>query len=437
MVLHSQSKCVLPFEVFCLIIDILSLPEPDIDTLLTLTLTCRSFIQPCRRNLFRELTIAHPEGELDTTYSESFGLKNSFLVDGISDIPSYVRHLTIHINPSTFGSPDFIRLFDKFTRVQGLMICSNYRDESEFSDSVDESDEEMDLLQGCIQDWNDIPMDMQEAIVRLMQSSTLTVLQLGGIKNFPLAFILKIPNLSSLEIKYCRIVPVSSSDPDVVLFATKTPFHLHLLDINCRPRFIFPLLHSARFGTVPAFDFSSLMTLCLNIGSPRDEEYLDETLGKRPGLKTLTISCDEKPLMLHNIFKRHTECIQDLKTIQLHITSTCEHYPIRHGCLPFEALRAIASFRKLEVLELDIDISPPHSETLTNDLIKLDKLLASPKFPVLRLFSLQIGLFEFEQPAHLGQIVAWKSFSMVSLQRLAEKKDLEIDLSICEIESGE
>lgn len=202
---HTRMSC-LPYDIINEIVDIIRQDADTLDSkvLYTMSLTCRSILQLCRKHLFYEMTL-EPRKMDDVSHTTSFmqfrleSLKRNpavfriktveRLVESSPDILKNVRRLFLESHQSNYNDTALIALLSKFDNLVSLSITAR--------DSFD--DDTSDFFQSN-HSWNSLSKTYQFALVQLIHRSPLTDLAFDNYGDIPSDIFLPFGNLLILSL---------------------------------------------------------------------------------------------------------------------------------------------------------------------------------------------------------------------------------------------
>jgi hypothetical protein len=220
-----------PPEIVKEIIDAL---QDDLPALKACSQTCQSLLPLCRQHIYRtiSLTLCHDRGH------RSRMLKSlRLLLDNNADIAHYVRNLVYRIGHNDEGD-DNVRVLEKLHPVQTLE------------------------LDGSGAHWNTLPSPMQEALLRLIHSHSLTRVQISGFWDFPITVFIPCTTLTDLAIQSLGLTPATKCDNDKQYTILGPVPRIQSFTFGCADDpFVTKVFHAKRSTGVPMLDFSSLKEL--------------------------------------------------------------------------------------------------------------------------------------------------------------------------------
>ena len=181
-----------PFDIIDAILNNL-MHESDWETIRSLCQTCKNLVEPCQKQLFSTVAIHH------TMISQL----NSLLAER-PNLAVYVLHLHYYMDRDSVIRGD-VFLLQRFSELRSLHVTGNAADG------------------GTV--WTEISVDLQNELMRLLNSSRLQSLSLTYIRSWPVSLFGLCTNLRQLEIGALGL-----DDTNTTAF-TATPF-----PPACQPR---------------------------------------------------------------------------------------------------------------------------------------------------------------------------------------------------------
>lgn len=262
----------LPYDIFNEIADIIRRggETGDYRTLYTMSLTCRSMLQLCRKYLFYEMTL-EPRNMDDASHTASvrkFGLRSlksnpavfrlkivERLVESSPDILKNVRRLFFESHQSNYNDTALISLMSKFDNLKSLSIAAH--------ESVD------DHLSHFFQpqhSWKSLPQSYQLALVQLIHRSPLHELAFDNYGDIPMGILLPVGSLVNLSLSRTTFSSSNLILPSTSIFNEPTrPVLLKELWTKYHITDIAPLLNQDSPYGHPIIDPAALKSLYIEL----------------------------------------------------------------------------------------------------------------------------------------------------------------------------
>ena len=220
-----------PPEIVKEIIDAL---RDDLPALKACSQTCQSLLPLCRQHIYRTISLTrHQDRARRSRMLKSLRL----LLDNNADIAHYVRNLVYEIDHNG-DEDDNVRVLEKLHPVQTLE------------------------LDGSGAHWNTLRSPMQEVLLRLIHSHSLTRLRISLFWDFPVTAFIPCITLSDLAINSLGLTAATKCDNDKEYTTLDPVPHIQSFTFGCADDpFVTKVFHAKRSTGVPMLDFSNLKEL--------------------------------------------------------------------------------------------------------------------------------------------------------------------------------
>ncbi|EDR09253.1 uncharacterized protein LACBIDRAFT_296734 [Laccaria bicolor S238N-H82] len=350
-----------PLETVKEIIDVL---QDDLPSLKACSQTCQSLLPLCRQHIYRTISLTrhHARGH------RSRMLKSlRLLLDKNADIAHYVRNLVYEIDHNDEGD-DNVRVLEKLHPVQTLE------------------------LDGSGAHWNTLRSPMQEVLLRLIHSHSLTCVRISLFWNFPVTALIPCITLTDLAINSLGLTAATKCDNDEEYTTLDPVPHIKSFTFDCADDpFVTKVFHAKRSTGVPMLDFSNLKELNIHA---RFKDYFE-------GRKTLLQASEELEILHYRVTYLEDGCEDLVAWMNKSSLSTLRRLHVVLGIKPsFKdplcgLCEELAQFAGLNVIEeITLNVFTWTDKQCTTDRTKwgrLDTVLADG-FPMLRRVSLHIDI---------------------------------------------
>ena len=349
-------SAVLPFEIIALIIDIVG-ENKDTNLLKELALVSHSCLQICNKYLFATVKLCN------------LSPKKEFieLLENRPDIVQYIRKLT-YIMAREFAdeehllSPILSNFLRTISRLNRLTIT------------------------GFTSDWNTLDSSLKSAFLHLMHLPTINHIDLSNILNFPMSSLILSVNLHRLDLRF--MMPhteplVEDGSPGIVQSEMPKIREFHTSDSAMLTRKL--LLAKCPDGR-PAFNFTDLRRLSMNLDSPDDEQNVRYLLQNATLLEKLHLSVepDRSLVGLHDFLSSSASTLKDLY-LRVYLYHEFFSLPLAGLC---EELEAMTGYNVLETLSFEVEVEAweeePEAEDIGSIIQKVEKVLIKPGWSALR-----------------------------------------------------
>lgn len=255
-------KLPVPFDILAYITNILAV-ESDYETLQAFSCTCKFMVPICRQYLFSSVRLSN------STSPEEIGLTH--FLSGSPDTTCRIKKLVYFFETSTPTPQDVLDIF-KVMRSQSTSLQS------------------ISLSSYGWPNWNALREPTKSLLISLIQLPTVTHLELGIIKHFPLVALSLCSGLTDFSVS---TYPYEATSPhsDQIITRSKipSPVSLHIrgfyspISVLMRP--------PSSDAIDPIMDFSRLEKASFNICADSEASQMAELLKTATQLRTLSIEC--------------------------------------------------------------------------------------------------------------------------------------------------
>ena len=238
----------LPPEILSEVVDGLG---DDLFALEACSQTCRALLPLCRKKVFRTIELgpqdrsASAQGQGHQRIIVSFGR----LLDSNLEIANHVREVFLIIEPADLEDDSIPRAVDRLNRVQSLCLYTSNR---------------------VSLDWEtEMLNSIQQSLSRLIQSPTLTSLDIDRISNIPISTYITCVNLSHLSLWSVGSKP--AQDLDLGSYSPTAVPRLKFLAFGASSTgYVEQLIRGRCSNGAPVMDFRSLGELKVHVHTASD-----------------------------------------------------------------------------------------------------------------------------------------------------------------------
>ncbi|KAF8175782.1 hypothetical protein BJ912DRAFT_1147038 [Pholiota molesta] len=428
----------LPYDIFDDIVDIIRQrgQTGDFRTLYTMSITCRSMLQLCRKYLFYEMTL-QPRNMDDVSHIASnrkFRLRSlkpnptvfrlkivKRLVESSPDILKNVRRLFFESHPSNYNDTALISLMSKFDNLNFLSIATH--------ESIDN-----DILHFFQPNhsWNSLPQSYQLALVQLIRRSPLHELAFDDYGDIPSDILLPVASLINLSL--CRTTFSSSNliSPSISIFNKPTrPLMLKELWTKYHLADIAPLLSQHPTYGHSIIDPAALKSLNFELRNVDNAAWDDWDHNMLKNISNLECLFFSNPLSSYQNFLNdflnglHPHSITTLNFLRYSINYD---YFIpqsqRHPKPLPSAVIGDLKFVSLETLEIYVHIDSEYELRVLEDFFELDKIIGGPDFPSLKSLTIAVS---YISPSRLSYFDQWPLVPASRFNRVSSNPFIEFN----------
>lgn len=249
-----------PLEVIEQVIDAL---QDDSSSLKACSQTCLSLVPLCRKYLFRSIELtprpwSSPQLPRLPRKIVLFGR----LLDSNPGIADYVQNLAYQPENPDFEDDDVPRILERLHRVQSLQVIG------------------LDVV------WDTLLPRFREYLSNIIQSPSVTRLEISYVKNFPITTFIPCINLLHLTLMKLEGTVVESYEQENSASEAIPQLQSFSFGVG-GGRYANALFKARRSNDLPMLDFSNLRTLNVNVGDPSDLIVTHALIKETEKLETL------------------------------------------------------------------------------------------------------------------------------------------------------